>query len=95
MTPRYQQSLHNTQVIFGLEAVKAFINEELPLEALIKLGVAKQYSFLSLEELNAFTLGLNEAEGFMDLEIIHDSGLPPSIQSIFPDPKPKKGRRKK
>ena len=53
-------------VLFGSEQVKKFYNKEIFNEDEIT-DYTKFYSFKTDAELNAFILGLNEANGWLDL----------------------------
>ena len=64
--------LHECDVIFGLDAVDAYNTGTTSLEALQRLGTVKHYRFISLRELNAFLLGIEEAQGALDVLAVDD-----------------------
>ncbi len=61
------QKLHKVVVLYGVNAIEAFVNGEADLCELEKLGATKVFSFGTAEELKAFTLGLEEARGYADV----------------------------
>lgn len=65
-------SLHDCHVIFGIDAVDAYNDGETSLEMLSHLGVVKHYSFVSVRELNAFLMGIEEAQGALDALAVDD-----------------------
>ena len=60
------------EIIFGKEQVRKFHNNE-PLNDFERIINLKKYNFKSREERNAFYIGIGEAMGWLEFEIIKES----------------------
>ncbi|MCG7629059.1 hypothetical protein MHM88_14705 [Epibacterium sp. MM17-32] len=63
---KWSPSQHEVAVIFGSDAVDAYEEGETSVEALKRLGLVKFYEFDSIPELNAFIMGIEEAQTGME-----------------------------
>lgn len=59
-------------VVFGIAATRAYADGERDAAILRCLGRTHTFTFNSLEELNSFILGVEEATGYHDTLIIDD-----------------------
>jgi hypothetical protein len=59
-------------IVFGLAATRAYQGGERDQEVLNRIGRFKYFSFDSLEEMNAFILGIEEAVGYLDTHFVDD-----------------------
>ena len=59
-------------VVFGLAATRAYQDSERDKDVLNRLGRIKSFSFDSLEEMNAFILGIEEAVGYLDTHFVEE-----------------------
>ena len=59
-------------IVFGLAATRAYQDGERDQEVLNRIGRFKYFSFESLEEMNAFILGIEEAVGYLDTHFVED-----------------------
>lgn len=59
-------------VIYGTDAVDAYNSGETSVEALEGLGQVKFYQFPSVAELNAFIMGVEQAQGALDALPVDD-----------------------
>jgi len=57
---------HQVHVILGRTAVETFNQQEASLLELSRLGVVRTFRFATLQEVNAFTDGIEVATGFDD-----------------------------
>jgi len=63
---------HRVDVIFGLDAVDAYNAGQTSTAALRRCGTVKYYEFTTVFELNAFVLGIEEAQGALDALAVDD-----------------------
>lgn len=59
-------------VVFGVAATRAYHDGERDEEVLNKIGRIKTFKFTTLEGLNAFLLGVDEATGYLDTHFVED-----------------------
>ena len=60
------KTLPEVSVVFGMAAVAAYRDGERDPRMLNKVGSVRHYTFDTIEELNAFILGVEEATGRLD-----------------------------
>lgn len=63
---------HEVQVILGRAAVEAFEEGEASLKVLSHLGAVKTFRFATIQELNAFTDGVEAVAGFGNALAVED-----------------------
>lgn len=72
---KWQPERHDCAVIFGVDAVDAYNTGVTSVEELKEKGAVKFYSFPHVDELNAFILGIEEAQGALDALPVDDLTL--------------------
>ena len=61
------RKLHEIHVIFGRQAVKAYLNKESSIPRLASLGAVQNFQFATVQEANAFCEGVEAATGWQDV----------------------------
>ena len=59
-------------VVFGIGATRAYADGQRDRSELNKAGRIKTFNFNTLEELNAFVLGVDEATGYQDTIVVDE-----------------------
>jgi len=76
MTPRQYSGRppkqHRIAVVYGVAATRLFHDGERDAAALSQVGKFKEYTFETVQELNAFILGVEDATGYLDSLFIED-----------------------